>query len=308
MLVVPKAVLAGAFAKEFLSSSSEAEIIGVYRRGLYLENTSGRLACIGAQSIGPGPLNLLCKLTGDFDFTQIVEPGSTAEIRDSWMRLGSWMTVDISRLMEWEPEQIPGGWDLDFFLENLPFLAQWIAETGPREGLAPFITQIIRNEKISSEGTFQKISWQGMADFGHWFLDSLDEGKTIGFPSTACRLVGLGPGLTPSGDDFWCGVMLALRTLGYWDILERVSSTVLKQAKRRTNKISRAHQECAAAGQGAHALHETISAMGVNDEARLRSALCELDGIGHTSGWDSLAGVVCVMVSVAVRRGRRILA
>ena len=308
MQAVSKVDLVGAFAKDFLDASDEAKIIGVFRRSLYAENTFGRIVCIGERDIGPGPLNALCEFSGDVDFTQIVEPGSPAKIRDGWMQLGPRMKIDISLPMEWKPEPFPVGWNVEFFSENLPLLVQWIAETGPREGLAPLIERIVSGEEISYEDAFRKISWEGITDFGHWLSYSLNGEKNLEFPASARRLVGLGPGLTPSGDDFWCGVMIALRAVGCSDILGEVSGTVLELAEARTNKISRAHMECAAGGQGAQALHETISAMGVADEARLRSALRALDKLGHTSGWDSLAGVVCVLKSVASWKSCRIRA
>ena len=283
--------------------ADEAKIIGVFRRSLYMENSAGRIACIGERSIGPGPLNALCEFSGDVDFTQIVELGNPAKIWDGWMQLGPRMKIDISRPMEWEPEPFPIGWNLEFFPGNLPFLFQWIAETGPREGLAPLIAQVVSGEEISYEDAFHRISLGGIADFGHWLSYSLNGEGNDEFPASARRLVGLGPGLTPSGDDFWCGVMIALRAVGCSDILRKVSDAVLKLAEERTNKISRAHMACAARSQGAQALHETISAMGVADEARLRSALRALDKLGHTSGWDSLAGVVCVLESVGVMEG-----
>ena len=307
MQAVSKVDLVGAFAKDFLDAPGEAKIIGVFRRSLYVENSSGRLACVGEGGIGPGPLNALCEFSGDVDFTQYMESGSPTKIRDGWMQLGPRMKIDISRPKIWEPEPFPVGWNLDFFLHNLPFLVQWIVETGPREGLAPLIAQVVGGEEISNGDAFHKISWQGISDFRHWLSYSLNGEGNHEIPAAARRLVGLGPGLTPSGDDFWCGVMIALRAMGCLDILKKVSGDVLKQAEYRTNKISRAHLECAAEGQGAQALHEAISAMGVADEARLSSALYELDKIGHSSGWDSLTGVVRVMVSVAAHRSHRVL-
>lgn len=304
---ISKVVLVGVFAKEFLVSPDEAKIIGVFRRSLYVENVSGRLACIGERSIGAGPLNAICEFSNDVDFTEIVGTGSSARIKNGSIHLGSKVKIDASRPIEWEPEPLPIGWDLEFFLENLPFLVQWIAEIGPREGLAPLITHIVSGEEISNKDAFQTISWKGISDFRHWLSYSLNQGGKLGFPAIDHQLIGLGPGLTPSGDDFWCGVMIALRVLGYFEISGKISGVILSQANYRTNKISRAHLECAARGQGAQALHETISAMGMADEACLRSALQALDKIGHTSGWDSLVGIVCVLVSIASSKGHRVL-
>ena len=302
-----RVVLAGKFAKEFLGSPGEAKIIGVFHRSFYVENTSGQLTCIGEWGIGPGPLNALCKFSNDVDFTEIVSAESSARIQNGSIHLGSNMKIDTSLPKVWEPEPFPVGWDLGSFLQNLPFLVERIAETGPREGFAPLISYIASGEEISNAGAFQTVSWQGVSDFGNWLSHSLNKGGNLEFCAIAHQLVGLGPGLTPSGDDFWCGAMIALRVLGYFEISEKISGAILSQAKYRTNIISCAHLECAARGQGAQALHETISAIGMADETRLSSALRALDKIGHTSGWDSLAGVVCVFGAVASWKGHRVL-
>ena len=307
MKEISRVVLVGEFAKEFLVSSVEAKVIGVFRRSLYVENTFGRIACIGERGIGPGPLNVVCEFCDDEDFTEIVSAGSSARVQNSFIHIGSRAIIDTSRSEEWKPDPLPIGWDLEYFLGNLPVLVQWLAETGPREGLAPLIAQIVSGEEISNEDAFGAISWNGISDFRHWLSHSQNQEENLDFPVMAHRLVGLGPGLTPSGDDFWCGVMIALRTLGHFEISEKISGVILNQAEYRTNKISRAHLECAARGQGAQALHETISAMGMADKARLSSALRALDKLGHTSGWDSLAGVVSVFGALVTSKGHPVL-
>ena len=302
-----RVVLVGTFAHKFFALPGEAKIIGVFHRSFYVENTSGQLTCIGEWGIGPGPLNALCKFSNDVDFTEIVSAESFARIQNGSIHLSSNMKIDTSLPKVWEPEPLPVGWDLGSFLQNLPFLVEWIAETGPREGFAPLIPYIVSGEEVSGEDFFQETSWKEIADCRNWLSDTLNGEKSLEFSSLNHKLVGLGPGLTPSGDDFWCGVMIALYALGYFEVLRKISGVILSQAKYRTNKISCAHLECAARGQGAQALHEMISAMGMADEARLDSALCALDKIGHTSGWDSLAGIVCVFVSVASWKGHRVL-
>ena len=307
MKKISRVVLVGEFAKEFLVSSVEAKVIGVFRRSLYVENTFGWIACIGERGIGPGPLNAVCEFCNDEDFTEIVNVGSSARVQKSSIHLGSKVIIDTSSSEEWKPDPLPIGWDLEYFLGNLPILVQWLAETGPREGLAPLIAQVVSGEEISNKDAFHKISWQGISDFRHWLSYSLNGEGNHEIPATARRLVGLGPGLTPSGDDFWCGVMIALRALGHFEISEKISGVILNQAEYRTNKISRAHLECAARGQGAEALHEAISAVGMADKARLSSVLRALDKFGHTSGWDSLAGVVCVFGALVTSKGHPVL-
>ena len=124
-------------------------------------------------------------------------------------------------------------------------------------------------------------------------------------------LVGLGPGLTPSGDDFLAGMMVGLRTTTLADGLARQQSwhqqppylrlaigdmlaeCVKANAVDRTNLISCAILEHAAAGTGSGAIHHLLGLLlmdGANASI-LESAL-DVAKAGHTSGWDSLAGVL----------------
>ena len=108
----------------------------------------------------------------------------------------------------------------------------------------------------------------------------------------AAMLIGLGPGLTPSGDDFLGGVMLALhhahretQARGLWRWLEPRLS--------RTGAISGAHLAAAAAGEGHEALHAALRHL-FQGAPGWPAALERLDAIGHCSGWDALAGAFAV--------------
>jgi hypothetical protein len=98
-------------------------------------------------------------------------------------------------------------------------------------------------------------------------------------------LIGLGPGLTPAGDDFVGGAMIALRAFEQAPLAERIAAWALPLAKTNTNRISRAHLECAAAGEGHEALHDLLCTF---EEKHLE----RLARIGHTSGLDAAAGAL----------------
>jgi hypothetical protein len=98
-------------------------------------------------------------------------------------------------------------------------------------------------------------------------------------------LIGLGSGLTPAGDDFVGGAMIALRAYGHQALADRVAAWSLPLAKDRSSRISRAHLECAAEGEGHEALHDLLC---TGDAKHLE----RLAGIGHTSGLDAAAGAL----------------
>jgi hypothetical protein len=102
----------------------------------------------------------------------------------------------------------------------------------------------------------------------------------------AQQLIGLGPGLTPSGDDYLGGMLVALRLTGRSMQAEGLWRWLQPRLKARTSAISAAHLAAAAAGEAHEALHRVLG--GDPD-------LEGLDGVGHCSGWDALAGAVAVL-------------
>jgi hypothetical protein len=118
-------------------------------------------------------------------------------------------------------------------------------------------------------------------------LDALERwlvGNALG--DEALQLVGLGPGLTPSGDDYLGGMLVALRLSGRSMQAEGLWRWLQPRLKDRTSAISAAHLAAAAAGEAHEVLHAFLH--GSLDFERLSA-------VGHTSGWDALAGAVAVL-------------
>lgn len=108
----------------------------------------------------------------------------------------------------------------------------------------------------------------------------------------AAMLIGLGPGLTPSGDDFLGGVMLALHHV-HRDTQARALWRWLEPRLARTSAISAAHLAAAAAGEGHEAMHEALAHL-FQRRPGWPATLERLAAIGHCSGWDALAGMAAV--------------
>ncbi len=95
------------------------------------------------------------------------------------------------------------------------------------------------------------------------------------------RMIGLGPGLTPAGDDLLCGLLAGLTLLGHPQA-SRVGAGVLALAPGRTTDLSLALLRHATLGQVNTELGSVIQALaGVG---RLHGALQGLFAVGHTSG------------------------
>lgn len=112
----------------------------------------------------------------------------------------------------------------------------------------------------------------------------------------ARQLVGLGAGLTPSGDDVLCGLLAGVHTLapalgavGLRRRTERVGSAVLVDAETRTTALSAALLGHAHRGELARPARGLLRAL--LGRTPLAAALAALLRVGHSSGRDLAAGL-----------------
>ena len=114
----------------------------------------------------------------------------------------------------------------------------------------------------------------------------------------ATELLGLGPGLTPSGDDYVGGAFFARALLARAGACDGVAwraaaALVLDGARGRTHPISIALLDDMLDGQAHAPLHDLARALaaGAPRDVALGAARRVVE-IGHSSGWDMLAGFV----------------
>jgi hypothetical protein len=112
------------------------------------------------------------------------------------------------------------------------------------------------------------------------------------------RIVGLGPGLTPSGDDALAGLLLSLRLLGgavpgggraVW-LADWLAVAVTTHAGDRTTSLSATLLHCAARGQAS--VEAAAVLRGIAGQDPLVPAARRLLATGHTSGADLAWGLL----------------
>lgn len=126
------------------------------------------------------------------------------------------------------------------------------------------------------------------ADLTGMLLDGRD-------PAPAVRaLVGAGPGLTPSGDDVLCGVLLGLRLAGRLDAVASLGDVVRRQLGA-TTSLSAALLTEAADGYAVPQVVRLTAALARDDDRGAVAAAGEVAAVGHSSGRDLLAGLVSAL-------------
>jgi len=180
--------------------------------------------------------------------------------------------VSLSVAARWAPPPLPPNPVVD--IGALRYAAQGRA---PQEGLGGLV--------IGAHNALSGHAAPALEALERWLIgNALDD--------DAQMLIGLGPGLTPSGDDYLGGMLIALQAFerrpqaqALWRWLEPRLA--------RTSEISAAHLAAAAAGEGHETLHLCLETL-CTRRSDWPGVLAKLDQVGHCSGWDSLAGVLAV--------------
>lgn len=118
------------------------------------------------------------------------------------------------------------------------------------------------------------------------------EGRIEAAAEALRKMVGLGIGLTPSGDDFLCGVLAGIRLYGresssFYASLEKELESHLTD----TNDISRTFLVCAMQGQF------SLPVIQLTAKKVPLDILEEFSQIGHSSGLDTLCGLLYALSS-----------
>jgi len=118
----------------------------------------------------------------------------------------------------------------------------------------------------------------------------------VGAGDAALALLGVGGGLTPSGDDYVGGALFARALVVAPRPDDAVAwrgtaDRVVARAPACTHPISAALLGDLAAGRSWAPLHDLVSALAAGTPHAAHAAARRLVTLGHTSGWDMLAGV-----------------
>ena len=235
-------------------AAGPGEVCAVFRRSFYLR-LNQRYVCIGDASLGRGPLNA--------QVSAFQAPPLNAVV-----------SVSVETSQTWAAPPARGN-----ARPNLAALRACLDGHVPEEGLGCVILGVHNALSVHAQPALEALErWLAGNALGH----------------EAAQLIGLGPGLTPSGDDYLGGVLVALRWVGRGTQADSLWRWLEPQLAQRTSPISAAHLAAAAGGEVHEVLHDVLADLAAWEAPDLLPSLSRLDALGHTSGWDALAGIVAV--------------
>ncbi|WP_030144968.1 DUF2877 domain-containing protein [Spirillospora albida] len=173
----------------------------------------------------------------------------------------------------------------------------------PRPALGPLPPAVLARGVRALETALTAAGMTGGGLAGHpdplLLADRCAAGDLAGAVEAAERIVGLGPGLTPSGDDVLAGLLLALRHVGgavrgggdtaRW-LADWLGAAVTADAGTRTTAPAATLLHCAAAGGAGAEVAAVLR--GVAGSEAPSAAARRLLAVGRTSGADLAWGVL----------------
>jgi len=266
-------------ARRLVDGASAASVVAPLKRSLYLE-VAGDIVWLGP----PGsPLHGRTIITSDLPHIEVADPIDTS--------------FDLRAAREWRPRDLPPSVSAEILANEGRRLAGMVDRLGRPDGFGALL--VARRPAFPLDHATES---------ARCFLEACSRDDAPVAAAIGERLLGLGPGLTPAGDDLIGGAFFARRLVAgivHTDALGPIpappattspaawleaAAVIRARAPERTHRISAALLADLLEGEGYAPLHDLTLALMRSDATAALDAAVRLVRIGHSSGWDILTG------------------
>lgn len=256
-------------------------VVAVFAHACEILCTSGRLVTLATRG-GGLPGGIAVDAPEEFRFDAAIATGVEAATRSGILRFaGSAHSVDMRRARPWH-SRIRG---LRLNLVRPSSRRSWLEA----------------RDALCADGRAAPLIAIGRAALDDLALASL-ELDYVGARDAAARLIGLGDGTTPAGDDCLVGHLGGVWacTCGRAERIEfagRFGANLAALAPR-THRASRAYLEAAAVAELSERMTDVAAAIVAGDETVARRAAMNAIAVGHSSGACSVLGLLLGIASL----------
>lgn len=289
----------GSMALSSLFRNQEWQVIATFGRSFYCRDNRDNIICIGQAEIGQGPFTLLCSV-GSFWPVTILANGSSLRFRNHQLLLeGDGVIFDLHGASVWRKSLSTINGSGEKLLSDITWIAGKALCDAPPQSLGMVISSFFPLNLHKSG----RLSCSLTEALHTRFVEAtsrvchlpvlLPSGKlNPSFGEGLVRLIGLGPGLTPSGDDFLGGIVMGLYKADRKEEAASLADFFYRSARGRVSEISLNFYRALAEGLVAEPYYLFLEAIGREDSRELVSLFKRVGELGGTSGWDTIAGIV----------------
>jgi hypothetical protein len=260
-------------ARRLVEGTSTAAVVAALSRSVYMD-VAGEIVWLGPRGATLHGRTIVA------DELPALDEGARVET-----------AFDLRAAREWRPAAAPAGISIDTMRREARRLTAAIERVGRGDGFGPLLV-----------GHRPVFPLERAAEDARGFLAACADDEPAGALAIAERLLGLGPGLTPAGDDLIGGALFTkacgVITGPSW---RAAAETIRQLARERTHRISAMLLGDLLDGEGHAPLHDLIVALATADPRAAEDAAARLVRIGHSSGWDMLTGVLGALGALPAR-------
>ena len=270
---------------------ARGRVHSVFERACNIETDAGELVTLLAETLGNIPHGIrLAGATAPFESWLV--PGQHAILENSMLRVpDAEVSIDLSAAALWcgKVAPVPSDSGGATIAMTLRALRATLYERAPEQGIASLLATRDGVNSAVARAFSARLS-QALP-----MLARATERRDVSAVAAAlARLVGLGPGLTPSGDDFIAGYLAALWSRAGCDrgidAMLQPLADALAPLFLCTNAISRQMLSDAAHGRFAERLVDVTNALA--GAGNVADATVHALANGHSSGADTLCGLL----------------
>ena len=279
---------------------------GVFDHALYLRAQNDELLKVIQNKSFQSPTSIMLNGAVEVSFrsAEIKEGANVIFERNALVAQDLVFTINLENASIFKPTGIPDPSCLLSVEEinlNLRILKDTIYTARSREGLVPLLENV---EKRGPLEVFVKEQKPTMSEKARPYIDRLMWGVFSGdieaIKKSAAKILGLGPGLTPSCDDFLAGLLMSINTAGASifgserqtiGFFTEVSDAISGLAKEKTTIYSQSLLNEAARGEGPENALDLILSIVTKSPEQVAGLSKKLISVGATSGADMSIGI-----------------
>jgi hypothetical protein len=282
------------------------KVHSLFRRVINIVWPDGNLSSISRVDVSNGPANIVTNLPVNTDFTHYyIKPGASAWIdTDPQTLYIDSICVSLKNAVTWQSPlaHFKSALPPDHVKANLEAVGRWLQQVKSKNyglsQLLPHLESLLNGTYLPTAHTEPVTFLAGQAI--NVLLPALYTKDITRIRNAASSLIGLGPGLTPSGDDYLAGLLLSLTacskvlTSPFKLVQKDLSNTVIESAPGLTNDISRQMLIFAAKGTGSELMENMVLALfcAAQNQNSVIQAAADLSTVGASSGFDQLLGIM----------------
>ncbi|WP_251026846.1 MULTISPECIES: DUF2877 domain-containing protein [unclassified Bacillus (in: firmicutes)] len=244
---------------------------------------NGELYTIASTQIDNGPNTLVINLAS-FEGLNI-HVNDQVFVKNNTLFISNKLAISIGEIERWESILPEYPSDLQKVNRNLIMMKEYIDFHGKAGGM---------KKKLFAQSPYETEMSRLLEERTNLLINELSNNRLANAVCHAVSLVGLGPGLTPSGDDFLVGLftIMNLRKSPFY-LQQSFRDEVVMRANSLTNEISYMTLKKASIGKVRESIIHLVHSILNGKEDELYLPLNKVLNIGSSSGTDIATGLIC---------------